>query len=211
MKKEVAFESLCRMAEGIAIMFGPTCETLVHDMTVPNHPILAIYNGHISGRQIGSKEDIFGSAVDVDATYREKDYVNALVVTPSGKYIKSSTWNFVGEDYQYALGINFDFTALVASGQFMAGLTNVGTDLRTAMSEVRETHLKDIFEEHLSSLGKPVEKLNKHERLEFITMLAQSNFFSLQKSVPFIAEKLKLSRYTIYKYLKEIEQNSPPG
>jgi len=204
MNKEEAFKTLCRVAEGIAIMFGPTCETLVHEMTVPNHPILAIYNGHVSGRKVGSKEDIFGSNVDLDETYRNKDYVNHLVITPSGKYIKSSTWNFIGEDYHYALGINFDFTPLVASNKMLAEFTNVGITLDQAISEVRETHLKDIFDKCMSNFGKPADRLNKQERLNLISMLDKMNFFSLQKSVPFIAEKMKVSRYTVYKYLKEI-------
>jgi len=208
MDKKNAFESLCRMAEGIAVMFGSTCETLVHDMSVPNHPILAIYNAHVSGRKVGSKEDIFGSDVDVDRMYTSQDYVNHLVVTPDGKYIKSSTWNFAGEDYHYALGINFDFTALVSSNNMLAELTNVGPELGVAISEVRETHLKDIYEECAANFGKPVEKLNQLERLKLISMLDQKNFFNLQKSVPFIAEKLKLSRYTIYKYIKKISENS---
>jgi predicted transcriptional regulator YheO len=54
MTREEAFEFLDRTARGIAEMFGSTCETLVHDMGVPTHPILSIYNGHISGRTVGS-------------------------------------------------------------------------------------------------------------------------------------------------------------
>ena len=47
MTREEAFEFLDRTARGIAEMFGSTCETLVHYMGVPTHPILSIYNGHI--------------------------------------------------------------------------------------------------------------------------------------------------------------------
>lgn len=50
MDREEAFEFLDRTARGIAEMFGSTCETLVHDMGDPRHPILSIYNGHVSGR-----------------------------------------------------------------------------------------------------------------------------------------------------------------
>lgn len=209
MHKRDALESLSRMAEGIAIMFGSTCETLVHDMSVPNHPILAIYNAHVSGRQVGSTEDIFGSTIDTDSQYIGNDYVNHLVITPGGKYIKSSTWNFVGDDYHYALGINFDFTALVSADRMLAELTNVGTELQAAISEVRDSHLKDSFDECLSNFGKPVENLNKPERLELISMLQQRRFFSMQKSVPFVAEALQVSRYTVYKYIKEISEGAP--
>ena len=32
MSREEAFELLCRLAQGIAGMFGDNCETLVHEM-----------------------------------------------------------------------------------------------------------------------------------------------------------------------------------
>lgn len=58
MTRDEAFEFLDRAARGIAEMFGSSCETLVHDMGVPTHPILSIYNGHVSGREVGSTLDI---------------------------------------------------------------------------------------------------------------------------------------------------------
>ena len=50
MTRDQAFEFLDRTARGIAEMFGSSCETLVHDMGVPTHPILSIYNGRTRGR-----------------------------------------------------------------------------------------------------------------------------------------------------------------
>ena len=32
MRQEEAFEFLCRLAQGIASMFGDSCETVVHEM-----------------------------------------------------------------------------------------------------------------------------------------------------------------------------------
>jgi len=207
MNKTEALEFLSRIAQGIAVMFGPSCETLVHDMSVPNHPILVIYNGHVSKRAVGSTVDILGFKVDADTTvYKGQDFVNHLVVTPSGQRIKSSTFHMFGDDYHYALGINFDFTSLASIDNFLTGFISVGSELQSAISQVRESHLNDVFDECISVLDKPVEKLNKAERLKLISLLNQKNAFSFQKSVPFVADKLKISRYTVYKYINEVAQ-----
>ena len=58
---------LDRLARGIAEMFGSSCETMVHDMSQPSHPILSIYNGHVSGRKVGSTLDILGSDKELDS------------------------------------------------------------------------------------------------------------------------------------------------
>ena len=61
MNRDEAFEFLDRTAKGIAETFGSSCETLVHDMSISTHPILSIYNGHVSGRTVGSTMDILGN------------------------------------------------------------------------------------------------------------------------------------------------------
>lgn len=84
MDREEAFEFLDRTARGIAEMFGSTCETLVHDMGDPRHPILSIYNGHVSGRTVGSTLDILGTAKELDEDALVTDFVNLYATTPSG-------------------------------------------------------------------------------------------------------------------------------
>ena len=43
------------LAKGIARQFGPNCEVVVHDLGTEEleNSIVAIENGHISGRRIG--------------------------------------------------------------------------------------------------------------------------------------------------------------
>ena len=103
MDREEAFEFLDRTARGIAEMFGSTCETLVHDMGDPSHPILSIYNGHVSGRTVGSTLDILGTAKELDEDALVTDFVNLYATTPSGQQIKSSTFHLIGEGYNLSL------------------------------------------------------------------------------------------------------------
>ena len=42
------------MAKGIATQFGSNCEVVVHDLSRhPDHSIVAIENGHVTGRAVG--------------------------------------------------------------------------------------------------------------------------------------------------------------
>ena len=114
MTRDEAFEFLDRTARGIAEMFGSSCETLVHDMGVPSHPILSIYNGHVSGREVGSTMDILGIGLELDADSSVTDFVNLAATTPDGRQTKSSTFHMIGEDYNLALGINFSTAGAIA-------------------------------------------------------------------------------------------------
>lgn len=210
MTREEAFEFLDRTARGIAETFGSSCETLVHDMGIPTHPILSIYNGHVSGREVGSTMDIMGIGLELDEQASTTDLVNLSATTPDGRQIKSSTFHMIGEDYNLALGINFDYTSLVFANRILVDLMSAQSDLQSALwQEGDSRQLADLFDRCLTTLGKPVDALNKKDRLRLITMLEQHNAFSYRKSVPYVAKHLGVSRYTIYKYLGEVTDTIP--
>ena len=207
MTREEAFEFLDRTARGIAEMFGASCETLVHDMGVPNHPILSIYNGHVSGREVGSTMDIMGIGLTLDQETASTDQVNLAAVTPDGRQTKSSTFHMIGEDYNLALGINFDYTSLVFANRILGDLMNARSDLRSALWQPDNAkQLADLFDQCVAEMGKPVEIMGKAERLRLISLLRRRSAFSYRKSVPYVAGRLSVSRYTVYKYLDEVEK-----
>lgn len=212
MTREEAFEFLDRTARGIAEMFGSSCETLVHDMTVPTHPILSIYNGHVSGRSVGSTMDILGAGRALDEDALVTDQVNLFATTPSGQQIKSSTFHLIGEDYNLALGINFDFSSLVYANRILVDLMSARADLQSALwHEGDSRRLAEIFDDCLSAVGKPVNALTKKDRMKVVALLEQKNAFSFRKAVPFVAQHLQVSRYTVYKYLGELTREEPPA
>ena len=209
MTRDEAFEFLDRTARGIAEMFGSSCETLVHDMGVPSHPILSIYNGHVSGREVGSTMDILGTAKELDHDALVTDFVNLYATTPSGQQVKSSTFHLIGDGFNLALGINFDYSSLVYANRILVDLMSAEADLQSAMWHGGDSRLADIFDECLTAVGKPVNALNKRDRMKIIALLDQKNAFSFRKSVPFVAKRLQVSRYTVYKYLGELSGAQP--
>lgn len=206
MTYEEAFEFLDRTARGIAQMFGSSCETLVHDMSVPDHPILSIYNGHVSGREVGSTMDIMGVGQDLDEEARKTDFVNLYATTPAGQQIKSSTFHMMSDEYNLALGINFDYSSLVFANRILVDLMRAEEDLKSAIWRNGENRLGEILDECLAIVGKPVGALNKADRIKVIALLNQREAFSFRKAVPFISQRLGVSRYTVYKYLSEIAE-----
>ena len=198
MNREAMLNFLKNEARGLAVMLGPNCETIVHDMTRPGHPILAIYNGTVTGREIGSTVDIFGDIGDYDPTlYSNKDYVNQLVLSRDGRMLKSSTFNVVGDDFHFALGINIDITGLARAQQ-------------TLMQDAR-SQLEELLRECISAVGKEPEQMKKTDRMRIIRMLYKRRAFTYQKAVAIVAERLSVSRYTVYKYMHELEKAESAG
>jgi Uncharacterized protein conserved in bacteria len=206
MDRDEAFAFLSNLAEGIAQTFGPNCETLIHDLSVPEHPILKICNNEVSGRELGSTEDIYGGEIrpgEVRPLIRS-DYVNHLAITKKGKRVKTSTWVLEGEDYRFGFGINFDFSAMDSMARLIESFTRVESDLDEAIiDDNKADQLESMVQACLGSTGKKVEDMTKQDRLEVIRQLKALNAFRFQKAVPCVAEALGVSRYSVYKYLNE--------
>ncbi len=209
MTREEAFEFLDRTARGIAETFGASCETLVHDMSVPTHPILSIYNGHVSGRTVGSTQDVNGISRNLDEEALVTDLVNMFAATPDGRQIKSSTFHLMGEDYNLALGINFDYSSLVFANKVLVDLMSAQNDLKAVLYQGDSRQLAEVFDECLAAVGKPVHALTKTDRMKVVALLEQEDAFSFKKAVPYVAKRLQVSRYTVYKYIGELAGAMP--
>ncbi|SEO12830.1 Predicted transcriptional regulator YheO, contains PAS and DNA-binding HTH domains [Amphibacillus marinus] len=206
MEKKEAIEFLDGLAKGISSMFGQQCETLIHDMSVPKHPIVKIYNGHVTDRTVGSTKDVYGNEAGEEEVFLNQDFVNHLVTTHSGRKIKSSTFHYKGQAYHYALGINYDFTHIYTFSKIQYDFMKVDTDLDLAITELDENRLSILFDTCLLKIGKSVDAMNRSDRIQLLRLLQQEKAFNFKKFVPYVSERLNMSRYTIYKYIKEIEQ-----
>ncbi len=202
---EQALDFICRTAQGISLMFGSKCETLVHDMTKPGHPIIAIYNNGVSGREVGSTHNIYGNE-NPHVYTPQKDFVNNMAVNKKGRLIKSSTFNYRGDGFWYALGINFDYTVFDEASKMISELVSVNTDLQCAINHSGCEKLEEIFNSCVAVFDKSIEGLSKSERVRLIGLLSENGVFNFQKSIPFVSEKLGVSRHTVYKYIKEITE-----
>ena len=206
---EQILDYLDRTAQSIAQTFGPSCETLIHDMSKPGHPIIVIYNGHVSGRRTGDTSDIFGgnryASGDTTHFKPEADMVNTLVIRENGHRIKSTTVNYIGDNFHYALGINFDCTELMSAMNALETLIATDTPLQDAISENNTAPLEQIFSECVMHIGIEPSDMKKSDRLQLLRMLLERRAFTYQKSIMYVAKHLNVSRYTIYKYLHEID------
>lgn len=214
MTKSEAFLFLDRMAQGIALIFGENCETIIHDFTDGTMTNVAIYNSSVSGRKIGSQYGILdGSLVDTSQIQKigTDDVINQLVHLKNGRTIKSSTFFLTGEDYIYALGINYEITVMSQMEHILSSVTSCSGDLFHTMSgneELAANPLKQLFTQALSQIAIPVSNMKKQDRFALVSLLKEQDYFRLQRSVPYVAKQLNVSKYTIYKYIKELDADN---
>ncbi len=214
MKKHDPFEFARRLVKALAAQFGSTCEVVLHDLTKedPDHTIIAIENGYISGRSVGDGPSKIALEAIHDTEGTLTDRLCYLTKTRDGKILKSSTV-FIRDEKGRVIGIlaiNNDITLTVACEH---ALHSYNTSLQsTKEPEPISTNVSDLLDslidQSIRMVGKPAALMDKGEKVRAIRFLNDSGAFLITKSGPKVCQIFGISKYTLYSYLDEAKQSS---
>ena len=204
---EIAF--LTQLAKGVARQFGQNCEVVVHDLcaTEEDHSIVAIENGHVTGRRLGDgPSHVVWEALKSDPSKLE-DRLCYLTKTEDGKILKSSTIFLRDEDGKVSgiFAINYDITMMKAMEDQLRVFTSA--DAQEQEPETITHNVNDLLEELIKQsaqlVGKPVALMNKEDKVKAIGFLNDSGAFLITKSGQRVCNFFGISKYTLYSYIDE--------
>ena len=199
-------ELLCQIAKGIAAQFGSHCEVVVHDLTRhADHTIVAIENGHVSGRKVGDG----ASAVVLERMehqeWEARDHLCYLTRTPDGKILKSSTVYIRNSKGKVSaiLAINYDISKLLMVESAVHDLISTGEPQQEEPEKIVNVNdlLEELIQQSVSLVGKPVALMNKEDKVRAIRFLNQNGAFLVTKSGDKIAKYFGISKFTLYSYI----------
>ena len=199
-------EELRHIAKGIAAQFGPNCEVVVHDLSQhPDHTIVAIENGHVSGRKVG---DGASSVVLERMEHQEQeaqDHLCYLTRTPDGRILKSSTIYIRNSRGKVAaiLAINFDISALMMAAGAVRDFIAVQEPQQTEPEKIVNINdvLEELIQQSVALVGKPAALMNKEDKIKAIRFLNENGAFLVTRSGEKVAKYFGISKYTLYSYL----------
>ena len=202
-----------RLGHAIALQFGEGCEVVIHDLKAkdPDHSIVWIENGHVTGRKVGDgPSHVVLEALHADAG-KIDDRLSYLTKTASGKILKSSTI-FIRDtagDLSGIFAINFDITMLRAAQGTIQWICGVEP---TAPSEPVVRNIADLLDDLLAQsvalVGTPVPLMSKDDKVRAIRYLNDAGAFLITKSGPKVCKYFGISKYTLYSYLDEAKTMS---
>ena len=214
MKPDKRFEFASHVAKGLAGQFGRNCEVVIHDLRGDNHEhtIVAIENGHVTGRSIGD-----GPSHIVLESLREnprmiEDRISYFTKTSDGRVLKSTTL-FIRDDDEKViglLGINYDISMLVAIDDAIRAFTgqdSPGKDVESISGNVSDL-LDELLDHSVRLIGKPTALMSKDEKMRAIRFLDERGAFLVTKSGPKICQFFGISTYTLYSYLDAIRKTA---
>jgi len=199
-----------QVAKALGEMFAPVLESVVHDLRKPSHSIIAIYNGHITGRKIGDgTSDLGYKRIKGELPDEMINYENE---SPIGRKLKSTTVAIRNKRGKLigTLSLNMDVSYFEEVTMF---LSHFVSSHKIPYLEKRERFYIGSPRDDINAFVKEIllqknwlhNKLGKAEKKEIIRLLYANNYFSKRSAVSSVAEILNMSRPTVYRYVRGVQ------
>jgi len=201
--------NISTISAGIARQFGEYCEVVVHSLEDIEKSIIAIENGQVTGRSVGGPMTDFAlSILEKCDEGAEEVYGPYYTTTESGHAMKSTTTIIKNAENQPIgfLCMNFDtsapFDSLMESLlPAVKGGQMVSEHFPLTAKDLVDTSYSEICEEINRRTGISPTQKNKM----VVEELYKRGIFHIKNGIDIVAEKLGISRYTVYNYIREVK------
>lgn len=206
-------------------ILGQDYEVALHELNDDSNQIIAIANGELTGRHIGSP--LSNKMLEYVAAnlYETQDYVlDFESISANGKKMRSNSMFIKGRSGELAglLCINFDasrYEELSARimdlcGSAIRPAAPSGTHLIAESGDPSEGSrpyptsiagaTASIVSEVVANYPVPVDRLTQDEKMEIMDLLNRKGVFLLKGSVSHVAKELHSSEASIYRYLGKL-------
>lgn len=196
---------LQQVAQGLAETFSPFCEVVVHDLTHPNHAILAIHN-NLSGRTVGQPATELGLARIEDPAYPQvlSNYANQFA---DGRPVKSTSIGIKDEAGHYvaALCLNVDLSVFRGVQHLVDAFVEVDRDIqvRETLEPVGAEALRSAIEQFALTRSTSPQRLTTADRRVLLRELKAAGLLDVRRGMDLVAAQLSVSRAAAYAYARE--------
>ncbi len=216
------------LTEFLGQALGPSYEVALHDLTDKNRSIVAIANGHISGREIGAPLTNMALSILRDRSYETSDYtVSDCGFSVNGRELRSNTL-FIKQNGRLIgmLCVNFDDSAFQTVARDLMELIHPGEYLEERRKRLLErgespfpgrteqysnssrSVAADAVGRELQRLGKTNQELTSEDRVNVIAALERDGVFLLKGVIREVAAALGCSQASVYRYITQVKNDN---
>lgn len=201
---------------------GPNCEVVLHDLTDPENAIIAIANGHVSGRKIGGPTTDLVLKVMKEGLEGKKSFIANYNARIKNNGICRSSSFFIRDESNRIVGVlcvNVDISKFVEAKRLLDSL--ISCEVQPGISVRSTADVVDVFEDLHSSIEDVLtaiidnvlnkyevtpDRLSLDEKIEVVKRLNENGLFLLKGGLNELARRMQVSEPTIYRYLTKIKE-----
>ena len=197
------------IADMLNATFGEDCEVVLHDLADPEHSVVYVANGQVTGRALGQGiEHLVREVMQADGP--EQDFAVNDYFHKGGRLIRSSSL-FIRDDAGKLIGamcINLDTTKITQQIAFLQSLMPSPPKKETDNAPKDISRVEGMVLSLIDNIlaGCDVRLLTREERIEKIRFMQQRGIFQVKGSIEQVAKRLGITKVTVYSYLDELRK-----
>lgn len=194
----------------LAEVCGSGAEIAVHDMTDPEHSLVAIKNA-ISGRQVGSPLTDLAREVAEKGAYSDTDYLtNYSGQTKNGEFLSSTYFIKNKGRLMGLLCVNKDIESIQQMKYTLDHVMeqfNLIIPHKSVVSETLDNPVENIMHsriaEAVNQSGVQPARMSMDEKIDVVRQLNESGIMTIKGAVAEVARQLSISVPTVYRYMNK--------
>ncbi len=197
-----------KIVEALGQTLSPLVEVVLHDLSQPEHSVIAIAN-NLSGRQVGDATTEIGLARIGDASFPEvlQNYPNRF---PDGRPAKSTSIGLKDSrgTYVAAICLNMDISMLSATAASVLQLVQTDMTANGLKETLAARSLDDIrlsLAQFASAHNTTTRALSLAQRQQAVSELAGKGLLNLKNALSEVAASFGVARSTVYTYLPPVK------
>lgn len=206
-------ENYVAVANMIADTFGDHCEVILHDFSIPQNSVVYTRNNVVTNRQVGqSFTEYFVKEVLLSRKFRDDVSANYIMKGAQGQTIKSSTV-LIRDDGGKVIGslcVNLDITYMKDLMDQFISMMGIEEPTEETEEEVAvlpniQEIVDDIIEHTIGDQN--MEELSRDQKIDLVRFMDDKGLFLIKGAADKVAERMNISKVTVYSYLDEIRKN----
>jgi len=204
----VILRSYEAVVDGLATLIGPFCEIVLHSLADLNTSAIKIANGENTGRKVGSPitdlalrmlRDIEGSERNFSRAYFTRAKGGALMKSITIA-IRNADDNIIG---LLCINVNLDapFSQILQSfmptdeAKHAASSVNFASDVDELVDQTVERTIEEINADKNVS--------NNAKNRQIVMELYDKGIFDIKDAINRVADRLNISKHTVYLYIRQ--------
>lgn len=195
------------IADGIAALLGSHCEIVLHSLEFLEHSAIYVVNGHNTDRKIGSPLTDFAlkslhqmqtDSVSKPYFTRAKGGVQMKSVTIAIRNGKQHVIGFL------CINLNLDVSASQFLSMFLPPQSGESSSVNFASSV--EELVSQTIDRTIDEVMVDRQIANNNKNRQIVLSLFEKGIFDIKESINQVAERLEISRHTVYLYIRQLKQ-----
>ncbi|OOR98078.1 hypothetical protein B0187_09770 [Haemophilus paracuniculus] len=196
------------VVDGIAALLGEHCEIVLHSLEFLEHSAIYIANGHNTDRKIGSPltdkalQSLHQMKTDsVSKPYftRSKGGVLMKSITIAIRNAKQHVIGFI------CININLDvpasqfLSAFIAPQESENSAVNFASSVEDLVAQTIDNTIEEVMADRQIA--------NNNKNRQIVISLFEKGIFDIKDAINQVADRLDISRHTVYLYIRQIKQD----